>query len=59
VPLHAFKFAATIQKEDNGRSPLLLRVETRAGHGLGKPITKLIEEAGDVYSFLWAMLQRT
>lgn len=58
VPLHAFKFAATIQKEDNGRSPLLLRVETRAGHGLGKPTAKLIEEASDVYSFLWAMLQQ-
>jgi prolyl oligopeptidase len=56
VPLHAFKFAATIQGKDNGRSPLLLRVETRAGHGLGKPTAKLIEEASDIYSFLWTML---
>jgi prolyl oligopeptidase len=58
VPLHAFKFAATLQKGDNGRFPLLLRVETRAGHGLGKPTAKLIEEASDVYSFLWATLTK-
>lgn len=59
VPLHAFKFAATLQKGGNGRYPLLLRVETRAGHGLGKPTAKLIEEASDIYSFLWAMLTKT
>ena len=58
VPMHAKKFAATLQAADNGRYPLLLRVEMRAGHGLGKPTAKLIKEATDVYSFLWTMLNR-
>ncbi len=56
VPMHAEKFAATLQAADTGRHPLLLRVETKAGHGLGKPTSKLIEESADVYSFLWTML---
>lgn len=56
VPMHAEKFAATLQAADAGRHPLLLRVETKAGHGLGKPTGKLIAEAADVYSFLWTML---
>jgi prolyl oligopeptidase len=56
VPMHAEKFAATLQAADSGRHPLLLRVEVRAGHGLGKPTGKLIAEAADVYTFLWAML---
>ncbi|MCB8986035.1 MAG: S9 family peptidase [Ardenticatenaceae bacterium] len=56
VPMHAEKFAATLQAADAGHHPLLLRVETKAGHGLGKPTGKLIEEAADVYSFLWTML---
>jgi prolyl oligopeptidase len=58
VPLHAKKFAATLQAADNGRNPLLIRIEIRAGHGLGKPTAKLIEEATDVYSFLWTMLNK-
>ncbi|MEZ4590562.1 MAG: prolyl oligopeptidase family serine peptidase [Chloroflexota bacterium] len=58
VPMHAKKFAATLQAADNGRNPLLIRIETRAGHGLGKPTTKLIEESTDVYSFLWTMLNK-
>jgi prolyl oligopeptidase len=56
VPMHALKFAATLQDADSGRHPLLLRVETRAGHGLGKPTDKQISEAADVYSFLWSNL---
>jgi len=54
VPMHALKFAATLQHAAGGSSakPLLLRVETRAGHGLGKPTSKLIDEAADVYGFL-------
>lgn len=56
VPMHAKKFAAALQAADSGNHPLLLRVEMKAGHGLGKPTGKLIEEAADVYSFLWAML---
>lgn len=56
VPMHAKKFTAVLQANDSGENPILLRVETRAGHGLGKPTTKLIDEAADVYSFLWTML---
>lgn len=56
VPMHAKKFAAVLQTADAGTHPLLLRVEMKAGHGLGKPTAKLIEEAADVYSFLWTML---
>lgn len=58
VPMHSHKFAATVQHDAGGRSdqPLLLRVETRAGHGLGKPTAKVIEEAADIYAFLLANL---
>lgn len=56
VPMHAKKFAAALQTADPGINPLLLRVEMKAGHGLGKPTAKLIEEAADVYAFLWTML---
>lgn len=58
VPMHARKLAAALQAADNGGGPVLLRVETRAGHGLGKPTGKLIAEATDVYSFLWAMVDK-
>ena len=51
VPSHAKKFIATLQAEAAPYHPYLLRVETRAGHGLGKPISKLIEERTDVWSF--------
>jgi prolyl oligopeptidase len=53
VPAHAKKFAATLQAADAGDNPLLLRVETKAGHGGGKPTSKQIEEAADIYSFLF------
>ncbi len=56
VPMHAKKFAAALQANDSGQHPLLLRIEMKAGHGFGKPTAKLIEEATDVYSFLWTML---
>lgn len=52
VPLHAKKLAATLQAADAGRNPILLRVETRAGHGLGKPVSKVIEEQADILAFL-------
>ncbi|MDH5372455.1 MAG: prolyl oligopeptidase family serine peptidase, partial [Acidimicrobiia bacterium] len=51
VPMHAYKFAATMQAKADPSSPIFLRVETRAGHGLGKPTSKMIEEAADVYGF--------
>jgi prolyl oligopeptidase len=53
VPAHAKKFAATLQAADAGDNPILLRVETKAGHGGGKPTSKQIEEAADIYSFLF------
>ncbi len=53
VPSHAKKFAATLQAKDSGVNPILLRVETKAGHGAGKPTSKQIEEAADIYSFLF------
>jgi prolyl oligopeptidase len=52
VPAHGKKFVAALQTADSGVHPILLRVETKAGHGGGKPTSKLIEEAADVYTFL-------
>ena len=52
-PAHSFKFTAAMQKADPNGNPILLRVETRAGHGSGKPTSKLIEETADIYAFLW------
>jgi prolyl oligopeptidase len=52
VPAHSFKFAAELQHAQSGANPILIRIETKAGHGAGKPTTKLIEEATDVLSFL-------
>lgn len=52
VPAHSFKYAAALQAADLGSRPRLLRVESRAGHGAGKPIDKLIDEYADSYAFL-------
>ncbi len=52
VPGHSFKFAARLQECHEGDTPVLIRIETRAGHGSGKPISKVIEEAADIYAFL-------
>ncbi|GAA6616039.1 prolyl oligopeptidase family serine peptidase [Scytonema sp. NUACC26] len=52
VPAHSFKFAAALQAAHSGNSPVLIRVETKAGHGAGKPTTKRIEEATDAWAFL-------
>jgi prolyl oligopeptidase len=57
VPAHAKKFAATLQAAQAGDAPILLRVETRAGHGHGKPTSKIIDERADVYAFLWRQLR--
>jgi len=56
VPAHSFKFAATLQEKYKGENPVLIRIETNAGHGAGKPTTKLIEEATDVWSFVFQNL---
>lgn len=58
VPLHARKFTAALQAADAGEGPQLLRVERSAGHGFGKPTTKLIDEGSDVLAFLWEVLAR-
>lgn len=52
VPLHSFKFASRLQAAQAGDHPVLIRIETRAGHGAGKPTTKQIEEAADQWAFL-------
>lgn len=52
VPAHSFKFAAALQAAHAGENPVLIRIETRAGHGAGKPTTKQIEEATDKWAFL-------
>ncbi|HEX5164374.1 MAG TPA: prolyl oligopeptidase family serine peptidase, partial [Thermomicrobiales bacterium] len=56
VPAHAKKFAATLQAAQSGDNPILIRIETRAGHGLGKPTSKIIAERADVYAFLFDIL---
>lgn len=52
VPGHSFKFAARLQACQSGDAPVLIRIETRAGHGAGKPTAKIIEEVADQYAFL-------
>ncbi len=52
VPGHSFKYAAALQAADPAGAPHLIRIETRAGHGSGKPTSKIIEEASDVMAFL-------
>jgi prolyl oligopeptidase len=52
VPGHSFKFAAAIQEAQSAPAPVLIRIETRAGHGAGKPTSKQIEEIADQYAFL-------
>jgi prolyl oligopeptidase len=52
VPGHSFKYIAALQAADPKGAPHLIRIETRAGHGSGKPTAKIIEEAADVYAFL-------
>ena len=56
VPGHSFKFAAALQEDQTGTAPVLIRIETRAGHGAGKPITKSIDETADQWAFLVANL---
>jgi prolyl oligopeptidase len=51
VPAHSFKFAATLQEKHTGTDPVLIRVETNAGHGAGTPISKTIEQYADIFGF--------
>jgi len=51
-PAHSFKYAATLQEAQAGSAPILIRIETKAGHGAGKPTSKQIEEQTDIFGFL-------
>jgi prolyl oligopeptidase len=51
VPAHSFKFAAALQLAQGGEAPTLIRIETSAGHGAGKPVSKVIEERTDMLAF--------
>lgn len=53
VPAHSFKYAATLQAADTGDRPKLIRIDSKAGHGAGKPIAKVIDEYADIYSFIF------
>ncbi len=56
VPAHSFKFAAHLQEKQAGTNPVLIRIETQAGHGAGTPVSKTIEQHADIFSFtLWNM----
>ena len=52
VPAHSFKYAAALQAAQTGDQPKIIRIDTKAGHGGGKPISKVIEEQADIYSFI-------
>jgi prolyl oligopeptidase PreP (S9A serine peptidase family) len=56
VPAHSFKFAATLQAMHTGTTPVLIRTETKAGHGAGIPTAKIIEERSDLLAFLTRVL---
>jgi prolyl oligopeptidase len=57
VPAHSFKFAAALQAAQAGDAPTLIRIETKAGHGAGKPTSKMIEEIADRWGFLVRVLK--
>jgi len=58
VPSQARKFIATMQAADGGENPIFIRIEKSAGHGQGKPVSKLIDEGADMYAFLLSVLVR-
>lgn len=53
VPAHSFKYAATLQQASTGDAPKLIRIDSKAGHGAGKPVSKVIDEYADIYSFIF------
>jgi prolyl oligopeptidase len=57
APGMAKKFAARLQAASGGAAPILIRVETKAGHGAGKPVTKVIDEDADIYRFVFKSLR--
>ena len=52
VPAHSFKFAAALQKSHKGNNPVLIRIDVNAGHGAGKPTSKILDEHADIWSFV-------
>ena len=52
VPAHSFKFAATLQENNGGTKPTLIRIDSKAGHGAGKPVGKVIDAQTDMWSFV-------
>ncbi len=59
VPAHSFKYAAALQAAQTGDNPKLIRIDSKAGHGAGKPVGKVIDEWTDIYSFIFHNLGRT
>ena len=59
VPAHSFKYAAALQAADTGDAPKLIRIDSKAGHGAGKPMSKIIDEYADIYSFMFHNLGLT
>jgi prolyl oligopeptidase len=58
VPAHSFKFAARLQEcQAKDAPPVMIRIETNAGHGTGSALTKVIEETADEWAFLWKVLE--
>ena len=57
VPAHSFKYAAQLQASDTGNAPKLIRIDSNAGHGGGKPMSKKIDESTDIYSFIFNNLE--
>jgi prolyl oligopeptidase len=58
-PAHSLKFAARMQTDQTGSAPIILRIDTKSGHGGGKPITKLIDDYADEFAFLVRNLHMT
>ena len=56
VPGHSFKYAARLQASQAGNLPTLIRIQTKSGHGAGKPTAMIIQEAADRYAFLYEVL---
>lgn len=59
VPAHSFKFTAALQAANDGTNPTLIRIDSKAGHGAGKPISKVLEEQADTYGFIMHNLGMT
>jgi prolyl oligopeptidase len=57
MPAHSYKFASALQSAQKGASPILIRIQTKAGHGIGKPTEILIQERADILAFLTEVLQ--